>query len=231
MRFLWSCTVFFSKKVSNLWSEIQQGTLKDCYLIKFGPSFLSQKYQMLYNLVNLKVLIQNILFGVSKEFVFCLLLWQTNKCSKIYNQHFVKINMLRNIETIIVYSLSFEYRYEVFKTTLDNIRAFKWSASSRIFMFLSPKLPPIAWVNYIVWAFFAWPSGHWVNFSTQRNYISWLRRWKSFDNLSFPSITQIEKKTILFVTNFDSSLLLSISCYDFDLLRESIATNCYYAII
>ena len=57
---------------------------------------------------------------------------------------------------------------------------------------------------------FAWPSGHWVNFSTQRNYISWLRRWKSFDNLSFPSITQIEKKTILFVTNFDSSLLLSI---------------------
>ena len=98
MRFLWSCTVFFSKKVSNLWSEIQQGTLKDCYLIKFGPSFLSQKYQMLYNLVNLKVLIQNILFGVSKEFVFCLLLWQTNKCSKIYNQHFVKINMLRNTE-------------------------------------------------------------------------------------------------------------------------------------
>ena len=78
---------------------------------------------------------------------------------------------------------------------------------------------------------FAWPSGHWVNFSTQRNYISWLRRWKSFDNLSFPSITQIEKKTILFVTNFDSSLLLSISCYGFDLLRESIATNCYFGII
>ena len=130
---------------------------------------------------------------------------------------------------------------------------FKYDAFDIIFMFC-PLTHHHLHERITLFVLHAWPSGHWVNFSTQRNYISWLRRWKSFDNLSFPSITQIEKKTILFVTNFDSSLLLSISCYDFDLLifnnaessniktsrklalfqsvlRESIATNCYCAII
>ena len=118
----------------------------------------------------------------------------------------------------------------IYKIIHNIVCIFKYDTFDIIFMFC-PLTYHHLHERITLFELHAWPSGHWVNFSPQRNYISWLRRWKSFDNLSFPSITQIEKKTILFVTNFDSSLLLSIFMLRFWSLKGKRCNKlllCYY---